>query len=223
MGRYMSNEHKMAFIMCVNDPQAEAEAKYYISRLMIPDGMIVEFQSIYDAKSMTEGYNRAMKNTDAKYKVYMHQDVMIINENFISDILCIFKDARIGMVGMVGTPKLPENGIMWLGDRVGGLYTHNYSYTRKVIMDNASEGMIFSAEAIDGFLMATQYDIPWREDVFTGWDYYDVSQSFEFRKAGYMVAVPYCDPPWCMHDDGGQNLENYFMTRKTFLREYRDI
>ena len=38
--------------------------------------------------------------------------------------------------------------------------------------------------------MATQYDVPWREDLFDGFDFYDVSQSFEFRKAGYTVGVP---------------------------------
>lgn len=30
----------------------------------------IEIVAIEDAKSMTEGYNRAMKKTDAKYKVY---------------------------------------------------------------------------------------------------------------------------------------------------------
>ena len=36
---------------------------------------------------MTSGYNNAMKKTDAKYKVYLHQDVFILNHNFLMDIL----------------------------------------------------------------------------------------------------------------------------------------
>jgi len=82
------------------------------------------------------------------------------------------------------------------------------------------QGDYQSVEAIDGLLMATQYDIPWREDVFQKWDFYDVSQSFEFRKRGYEVIVPKMEKPWCIHDDGVMNLENYYEERKKFLREY---
>ncbi len=90
-------------------------------------------------------------------------------------------------------------------------------------MDEAPNGYCIGAEAVDGFLMATQYDIPWREDVFNGWDYYDASQSFEFRKAGYSVVVPHQDPPWCLHDDGWLNLTNYFNNRLIFKSEYKDM
>lgn len=33
-----------------------------------------------------------MKETSAKYKVYLHQDTFIIYKNFIQDILSIFKE-----------------------------------------------------------------------------------------------------------------------------------
>ena len=32
----------------------------------------------------------------------------------------------------------------------------------------------WEVEGVDGLLMATQYDIPWREDLFDGWDFYDL-------------------------------------------------
>lgn len=77
-----------------------------------------------------------------------------------------------------------------------------------------------SVQAIDGFLMATQTDILWREDTFTEWDFYDVSQSYEFRRAGYQVVVPYMERPWCMHDCGAINLENHYSWRDVFVQEY---
>ena len=78
--------------------------------------------------------------------------------------------------------------------RYGKLYeTHVYE---TVIMDNR-EGVeadrsrpYIDVEAIDGLIMITQYDIPWREDLFQKWDFYDVSQSMEFIRHGYKVAVP---------------------------------
>ena len=71
-----------------------------------------------------------------------------------------------------------------------------------------------------GFI-ATQYDIMWREDLFTGWDFYDVSQGEEFRRNGYKVVVPYMDKSWCIHDDGFLNLSRYDEFRDIFLKEYK--
>jgi len=40
-------------------------------------------------------------------------------------MLNIFEDPKVGMIGMVGSPELPENGVMWYGERIGRLYTSN--------------------------------------------------------------------------------------------------
>lgn len=76
------DEHKICFVMCVNDDAYAAEAVWYIRRLKIPDGYCVEWQCVKGAVSMTAGYNEAMKNSDARYKVYLHQDVMILEPDF---------------------------------------------------------------------------------------------------------------------------------------------
>ena len=64
------------------------------------------------------------------------------------------------------------------------------------------QGEECSVEMIDGLLMATQYDLPWREDLSCGWESYDVLQSQEFIRNGYRVIVPAMDHPWCRHDCG---------------------
>lgn len=71
---------------------------------------------------MAAGYNEAMAATEAKYKVYMHQDVFIVQKDFLYRLLGLFEDETVGMVGMVGATRLPENAIMWYGDRVGRIY-----------------------------------------------------------------------------------------------------
>ena len=43
---------------------------------------------------------------------------------------------------------------------------------------------IDDAAAIDGIFMATCTDIYWREDLFDNWHFYDISQTYEFRKHG---------------------------------------
>ena len=41
-----------------------------------------------------------IRRSDAKYKVYLHQDVLIVNPNIILDLLDIFKESSVGMVGV---------------------------------------------------------------------------------------------------------------------------
>ncbi len=213
------NDKKICFIMCTNNKQYSEESAYYISRLNIPEGYTIELLTIWDAKSMTSGYNEGMNSSDAKYKIYLHQDVFIWEKDFLFHILRLFSNPQIGMIGMVGTPKLCENAIMWNYNRVGILTSCSIKSTAEHLI-GAVEDDYQKVEAIDGLLMATQYDIPWREDIFKKWDFYDVSQSFEFRKAGYDVVVPRMEHSWVLHDDGYLNLDNYYKEREIFLKEY---
>lgn len=62
--------------------------------MKIPEGSF----SIPDAEYITQAYNAAMQASDAKYKIYLHQDVFLLNKKLIEDILEIFKDETIGMI-----------------------------------------------------------------------------------------------------------------------------
>lgn len=216
----MMNDKKICFIMCVNNEDYMEEQIAYLNHLQVPDGYEIDVLNVHGAESMTSGYNEAMKASDAKYKVYLHQDTFIVNKNFIADLLEVFQDDQIGLVGMVGSPHMPENAIMWNDFRCGKLYYSMIYQAGNSVIGEISEKYM-EVEAIDGFLMATQYDVEWREDVFKKWDFYDVSQSFEFRKKGYRVVVPNMETPWCLHDDGFFDLKNYYAERKKFLKEYR--
>lgn len=214
------DDKKICFIACVNQDKYEQEMLKYINHLEIPEGYTVDCLSIREAESMAAGYNEGMVSSDAKYKVYLHQDVFIINPHFIQDMLDIFADGSIGMLGMVGAPQMPENAIMWNAPRVGKIY-YNAIYESKESEIGGIEGTYCEVEAIDGLLMATQYDLQWREDLFHNWDFYDASQSQEFIRKGYKVVVPNQEFPWCIHDDGFYNLKNYYKSRKIFNAYYR--
>ncbi len=219
------NKNKIAFIVCTNNSEYMSECRLYLESLYVPDYMEVDIVEVFDANSITSGYNEGMHSSDAKYKIYLHQDVFIINKNFITDMLDIFNsDNRIGMIGMVGTPYMYKNGTMWYGIRLGNYYRldkmHKLGQAKKML---SLKSGVCEVEAIDGFLMATQYDLEWREDIFKKWDFYDVSQSFEFRKAGYKVIVPGTEDYWCIHDCGIINLDVYDKERMIFLNEYSSI
>lgn len=218
----MLNENKVCFIMCVNDEFYEKESRRYIQNIIVPEGFEIEMQSVRGAASMAGGYQYAMQQSDAKYKVYLHQDVFLINRNLIYDMLQTFSDETVGMIGLIGSPKLSEDAVMWNGERIGRIFASNILETGESITGIA-ERPYQEVEAIDGLCMMTQYDVPWREDLFQGWDFYDISQTMEFRKRGYKVVVPYVEESWCIHDDGCMNLAEYFSWRDIFVKEYKDM
>lgn len=99
----MVNEKKIAFIVCVNNEQYFNECVWYINRLIIPENVSIDIIGIREAESMCAAYQAGMVSSDAKYKIYLHQDVMIRNSHFLEDIIKLFdENPRIGMLGMIG-------------------------------------------------------------------------------------------------------------------------
>lgn len=212
------DENKICFIICVNNDLFYEECVRYIQTLYVPEGMQLEVLAVKEAVSMAAGYNEGMNSSNAKYKIYMHQDVFIINRYFIYDIVSIFSsDAQIGMIGMVGNATIPKNGVMWSEERVKygsiDIPWEEYRYDKK-------DGM-WDVACIDGLLMATQYDIPWREELFDGWDFYDISHSCEMKNREYRVVVPVQNCSWYLHDDKPVlQLWDYNKYRKIFMENY---
>lgn len=218
----MKDSKKICFVICFNNQNYLSECLLYIKNLNIPDGYIIDILQIEGASSMTEGYQAAMEATDAKYIVYLHQDVFILEKNFLKKTIEIFEsDDDIGMIGMVGTKKLPKSGIMWENKERVGLLRSCSLNTVDDFFDLPLEKPYTEVEAVDGLLIMTnRHDINWRTDLFDGWDFYDISQSFEYRKKGYKVVVPYQDEPWVLHDCGFLNMSDYDKYRKRFVEEY---
>lgn len=211
----------ITFIICVNNELYYDECVYYINRLLIPKGYSIDIVAIREADSMCAAYNAGMRSSDAKYKIYMHQDVMIREIHFLEYIIELFKqNENVGMIGMIGGTQMPKTGVTYRAWNVGMLDCRDpdMAYFMAGAKDMPQTDTI--VEAIDGLLMATQYDIPWREDLFTHFDFYDVSQSFEMRKAGYQILVPYQEIPWVIHDSGFAKLTYYDEERRKCLKEY---
>lgn len=216
-----------AFILCVNNEQYYEECLFYLKRLIVPVGYEVELLIIREATGITLAYNEAMTASNAKYKIYLHQDVFLLNPYFLQDILQVFEsDHSIGMIGMVGYQRISPDGIMWHSRRSGTLYERNPSlsyppleeYRYSYLQDGVED-----VSLIDGFLMATSVDLPWNTERVTGWDFYDAYQSLHFQEEGYRVVVPRQRHPWCLHDDGGVlNVSHYDGARRRFLQDYAD-
>lgn len=215
------NEKQIAFIMCINNEQEYEEAIYYIEQLYIPEGFTKDIITITNATSMAAGYKAAMESSEAKYKVYMHQDVFIYNRDFVRNTIDIFQaDKQIGVIGVIGRKSLPSKLCFAADWDVGNIYFNGLS---PQLEQQNYEKWPMTVDAVDGLLIVTQYDIGWRDDIFDGWDFYDISQCMEFKRAGYRTVVPYQEKPWCYHDNYYSRLKNYFFYQEKFCREYQDV
>ncbi len=218
------DDKKICFIFCTNNDQYAQECMLYLSLLQVPEGYTTEILAIEEAASITSGYNEGMNASDAKYKVYLHQDTFITERLFLQKLLDIFQsDEQIGIVGMIGAEKLSKDGVMWHEDRCGDFYRLDQ------LIENGETGIekletgLREVEVVDGLLIATQYDIPWREDILKEWDFYDVSQCMEFRRAGYRIVVPAQNPAWVIHACGAPGFWHYERNRQIAVREYPEI
>ena len=222
------NPSEFHFIICTNHPLMMRECRLYIDRLYVPENASVRVTEITDAVSMCEGYNRAIgmkpgdvpRLTDAPIRIYLHQDTFVMNRWFLHHLQRIFSaDSAIGMIGMAGTPLLHPSGIMWLGEYIGNALDAS---EEPYVEEEPKEATPCTAVAsVDGFLIATSVDLPWREDLLDGFEFYDVSQSLEFGTAGKKIVVPEQNPAWCVHGDERRlSLYSYNRYRKIFLSHY---
>lgn len=212
-------KEKIAFIICSNNETYLQECLNYLSFLEVPEGMETEVIRVGDAKSMAEGYQSAMRESNAKYKVYLHQDVFILNRQFIRDVRRIFTEhPEYGLLGVIGSSRQIENAVYWDKWDTGMADTCDSWRSVHLCMETTAD--VTETVAVDGMLMITQYDVDWRTDLEIGFDFYDISQSEEFKKAGYRIGVPHQESAWCYHDCGYSKLGQYDRAREIFCTAY---
>ena len=217
------NNKKICFIVCVNNDKYYDEMLLYLQHLSLPDCMEAEIVAVKDAKSMASGYNEGMKKSDAKYKIYMHQDCFLLKKDSIKIIIELFKTvSEVGMIGLAGCKKIPPSGMWWQAvNRIGKIYHAEVPENIYESVYGEFEEAYLEVQAVDGFFMATQYDLPWREDLFSGWHFYDISQCMEFQRVGYKVIIPQQIDAWALHATGDKILDQeYKRFNRIFLAKY---
>lgn len=220
----MVNDKKITFIICTNNEMWYNECVLYLSRLELPDGFDADVLQITDAKSMASGYNEGMHASNAKYKIYLHHDVFIIRTDFIQRVITAFQEhPAVGIMGIMGTDEIVQDGSYWNHWDSGKVYALDAMQPYKVYKPHTYTEGVTSAKAVDGMILMTQYDVEWRDDIFNGWDFYDISQCFEFVRKGYEVAVFQEDEISIMHDCGFSKLANYNDGREIFCKEYAEF
>ncbi len=209
--RQSLNPRAIAFLTLVNDETQYDTCLRYIDALQIPSGYTVEKIAVHGATSMAEGYQRAMEASTARYKIYVHQDVYLVHRGLLLELVNLFRTyPRLGMVGVVGTTRMPAKGIWWVNNpfhghgrvwvyaREGGVPMSLLGRRLHLQRFRSFVGDYLPAVAVDGLFLATQYDMPWTNSL-GGFELYDQVQALEFIKAGLEVGIVRQGAIWCIH------------------------
>lgn len=74
------------------------------------------------------------------------------------------------MIGMVGGCGMPKTGVAYLAWNEGTVDCREPDFAYQLICDPAQQADC-PVDAVDGLLIATQYDVAWREDLFVNFDF----------------------------------------------------
>jgi Glycosyltransferase like family len=213
---------RLAFLTCVRDSELYDQLGGSINALERPDDVEIGFFVEQEEANLAAAYNRLQAAAEGwKYKVYVHDDVVILNQHLIGDLLRIFRLRRIGLLGVAGCRYLPTSAVWWAGSGVLGRVVHLVDGHQETLELEQPAGELEYVEAVDGLFMATQHDLTWDEEI-AGFHFYDVAQSIRYVLAGYDVVVPRQDLPWLAHraPRGGEADAEYEAARQLFRSRY---
>ena len=208
------NEKKIAVIaQC--DASGVSAIRPYLAAIDVPQGYEVELIEVFADGNVADTYQRIMGQSDAKYKVYLAAGSILLRLNFFEEMLRVFEDPMIGVMGLVGAKQLSTTGLLATSPFVKGrlLYADDTDFNGADI-DGEMEQVI----AVSGDLIATQYDIPWRSDLFHSDCFYAEAQCIEFRRRGYRNVVPHQDEAWLL--SGTKEISYDDVSQEVFLDTY---
>lgn len=217
MQEAQSDDKKIAVIVARHGEALPADFLMSLRLLQQPQGFTMELVEVEGKAGMAAAYGQAMEASAAKYKVYLDERVRILEPGLLTRIVRLFeKRADLGVLGIAGTKLLPPDGIAFHSTRrIGSLRLAGEARTVTwgTVLGEAEDVL-----AVDGFLMATQADLPWREDLFCGAAFFDAAQCLEFRRRGLRTAVLAQDEP--LVEFLGDSFPADEAGRRAFLAEY---
>jgi glycosyl transferase family 2 len=213
----------VAFLCCVDDEGKFGRLERSIRALQPCEGIDVGVFAARHEPSLARAYNRLLREAgDWRYKVYVHQDVVLLNPRLVEDLVRLFRHRTIGLAGVAGCRFLPPSYVWWDGSGLYGRALEDRGDGPRLLDFGDPPDEYAVAECVDGLFLATQYDLPWDERI-PGFHFYDVAQSTRFLLRGYKVVVVRQGDAWVRHDMGvrdQRHLPAYSAAQDAFAALY---
>ena len=210
------NNKKFAIIIHKTDEKVCNKLVKSLEELVKPKKFSVEILPV-EGDNKYSAYQQAMEKSDARYKLYLDEKVLLQDKNVLNKLLEIFQsDEKIGVIGVCGAIEISTHGICFSSvKRCGKILVDK----NKKLLDWRNISWLFQeVKAVDGWFMATQYDVTWRDDLFNKEPFGDTAQCIEFQRKGYKVVVANQKDAWAWCQSSQLQIDN--PSRQAFLDEY---
>lgn len=213
---------KISIIICSIDAGRFARITEHYRHLLA--GTPYEIIGIHDARSLAEGYNRGIAQSDGDILMFSHDDIMFLDDNFPTKIR--ERMASFDLLGFVGTTKIVSGNWFAAGQpHLHGVISHAVPGRPTLSLDvfgTAQWPVINDIKAIDGLCMiATRQlasTIGFDAETFDGFHLYDIDFSFTAHLAGYRLGIC-CDIP-VIHESSGKFDVHQAEYGKRFCRKH---
>ena len=176
--------------------------------------------------SLTEIYNRGLKEAKYNHIVFLHHDLTIETKQWGVKLLKLFeKNPEYGIIGVAGSKSMPVTGQWWADPKkmYGRVqHTHEGKSWLSIYSDDLGQ-RIEEVVNVDGLFFAidkTKIKKNFNEEV-KGFHFYDVSFSFENYLAGVKVGVTTLIR--INHQSIGMTNEAWEQNRQQFAETHKDV
>ena len=185
-----------------------------------PKGYAVEYFMIDAARPYAAQVNKVLAETDAKYKIYINDDVCLVRKQAIKEMLAIFEDEGIAMLGIFGSQSLPVSGNLFDSSyKCGAVYLPTEGDISEMRFGDVTGDVMDVCCLLPAFF-ATQRDIPWDEYSYKRQYYAVLEHSYAMRRFVGRVVISMPAEIWCAYQVPGVSLDVDEGERKRFFSAY---
>lgn len=192
----------LSFLVCSIDPERLARARDSMATACA--GADWELGAIHDARSLAEGWNRALARARGDIVVFCHDDIALLGEGFAGRLHAAL--ATHDVVGVAGTRRMGGPSWAWSGAPHAFGWVAHVRDGRPLVGAYALAGpCIDGIESLDGVLLACRREVAesirFDGDTYDGFHLYDADFCRRARAAGHRLAVR-CDLPLAHWSEG---------------------
>lgn len=185
-----------SIIICSRKPDITADLKQNIADTIGCDYELVVIDNSNNQYNIFQAYNEGVKRSQGEVLCFMHEDILFRSNNWGNDILDVFDDKTIGLVGFAGTHFLSSSPFYWTNSPF--ISEHNLTNDKGVVLEcfqdeyyNANG--IVDLVAVDGFCFFIKKQlfesIRFDDKTYSGFHAYDMDICMQVLMAGYRVCA----------------------------------
>ena len=198
-GRPLPKEKRIAVLLHKSRERRYEICMESLRNMNWPDGYEAELFVITQDRPYAVQVNEIMTAADAKYKIYINDDLCLVHPQMIEEMLNLFQDDSIGMIGILGSTSLPVSGsVMDSPYKSGAVYIPSEKDLSELRFHETSEAA--DVRFLLPSLFATQRDVPW-DEAYEKQYYAVLAYCRGMEESGVRIVVPHPQEIWCTYQE----------------------